>query len=416
VGEAEPSRDEAAAAEAWEARFARRVLRYQRDPAQVTGDAIFATATATAGELATLGLFVILLVGLPLVAVAIGVDSFGDKWAFVVALVTWPVVLSLYGARARRLVQAEAEQTIVASGRSLFVSQLVFFLAAVGGLLGFALLSRLVHDDDFYAVSVLRGFFWGAAIGSGVVAARDGVAFSLALQHGAPIYAARPDPGEGRLPKPPPPGHALVRSFLTVIGLAAIGFSCVILTWPGPFSASTDSTTTTTTSPANPPSGGRAGARAQKSTTVTAQSHSSPSNALVGGVLGAGVLLLVAAALFDRLQELKGPGGVGLVLAAPTPSEEEKQKIAELVPEALREKGLDPTPELVARATVNSLAAAQSQLWPAGGVRADLDPEKIVVTTLGPAVPGQTRSLVRTHLDDADLRAAVEQALDREPL
>src|SRR5262245_13648692 len=140
----------------------------------------------------------------------------------------------------------------------------------------------------------------------------------------------------------------VIRFLMVVAGIAAIGFGCLILVWPAPF-ASTSKSTKTTVEP-------------MKTTTVTTQTTSSPSNALVGGVFGVGVLLLLAAIWFDRLQELKVPGG-SIVLAPPTPSEETREEIAAGVTEGLRKQtGEDPSAEDAAMAAADAMAAAQDRL------------------------------------------------------
>lgn len=193
-----------------------------------------------------------------------------------------------------------------------------------------------------------------------------------------------------------------IRVLLSLLALAAIAFGCLILIWPAPFKSTTDSTKTTT-EPA-------------KTTTITETKTSSPSNALVGGVLGVGVLLLLAAALFDRLQELKGPAGTGIVLAPlPAPSEEDKRKIAALVPEALRAKtGAEPSPEETALATVDAVAAAQSRLWRMRVAHSELKPENII--TGKPEMIGPIDVHFRSRLSDDEIREAVGEAVELEPL
>jgi len=196
--------------------------------------------------------------------------------------------------------------------------------------------------------------------------------------------------------------HTAIRVLLSLLALAAIAFGCLILIWPAPFKSTTDSTKTTT--------------EAAKTTTITESTTSSPSNALVGGVLGVGVLLLLAAALFERLQEIKGPAGTGIVLAPlPAPSEEDKRAIATLVPAALRAKtGAEPSPEETALATVDAVAAAQSRLWKMSVLHSDLKPENIAIGS--PTMIGPINLHFRSKLSEDEIREAVGEAVGVEPL
>jgi hypothetical protein len=189
-----------------------------------------------------------------------------------------------------------------------------------------------------------------------------------------------------------PERHPVIRVLLALLGLAAIALACVILIWPAPFS-STSTSNKTTKEPT-------------KTTTVSETKTSSPSDALVGGVLGVGVLLLLAAALFDRLQELKGPAGTGIVLAPlPAPTKEEKGKLATLAIETLRErKGTEPTPEEAARVAIEAATTAQSRVWRM----------RVGEPAPEPGMIGPIDVLFRSRLDEDELRAAVGEAVDVE--
>jgi hypothetical protein len=193
-------------------------------------------------------------------------------------------------------------------------------------------------------------------------------------------------------------------------GLTAIAFACLILAWPAPFASTSESTTTTTTK------------EPTKTTTVTASSTSSPSNALVGAVFGVGILLLLAAALFDRLQQLTGPGGFGIVLQAPpTPSDEDKEKIAEFVTEALREAtGAEPSPEAAARVSADAILQAQAQLftnaWTHGAPVAFAEPARRHSRTVGASRIVVPEGIVSAggvpDLSDEDIRHAIANAIE----
>src|SRR4029453_13526210 len=112
--------------------------------------------------------------------------------------------------------------------------------------------------------------------------------------------------------------------------------------------------------------------------------------------------LLLVAALFDRLREIKGPGGFGIGL-----SSEEREKIVELVPQALQEKtGTVPSPEETAHATANAIAAAE--------IRRNYSFSLLAPQTEKPDIAPWRGAWIETTsrlLSDADLKQVVEQTV-----
>jgi hypothetical protein len=109
------------------------------------------------------------------------------------------------------------------------------------------------------------------------------------------------------------------------------------------------------------------------------------------------------------------------VLESPlTPSAEDKERIAGLVPEALRERtGIDPSPEEAARVSVEAILQAQAQLLAAA--EAQGAPVALAEPTRPSRVVGSSRIVIPQgivsaggvpDLSDAEIRQAIAAAID----
>jgi hypothetical protein len=174
-------------------------------------------------------------------------------------------------------------------------------------------------------------------------------------------------------------GHALtgVRCLLAIAGTAVVIFGLLLLA--GVFTPRSTISTTTKS-------------RGSVDNIVTQTTHRAPGDALVGGALVLGTLLLLCATLLPHLQELKGPGGFSIVLVPPPPPARiDAQAIEKSATyEIERSIGSDEkaSPEVLEIATATAISNASQQIvdhdaiWTSNLSRylsalADHDPSKL---------------------------------------
>ena len=192
--------------------------------------------------------------------------------------------------------------------------------------------------------------------------------------------AGRGSGGGGRLP-PPNTTLADLRALLVVAGICVLALAVIILAWPSPFESSKTESTL------------QAGAGHPTVTTTT----TSPSDALIGGVAGAGLLLLLAGVFFDRITSLKALGiEVGMEALHP----QTEQKLQKAL--GVRLRGERPE-EIVSRtADAYRIAAERS-------VEARFVPHGFVMTRRGAAATGEIRTAEPRVLGDDEIEAIVDQ-------
>jgi hypothetical protein len=141
-------------------------------------------------------------------------------------------------------------------------------------------------------------------------------------------------------------GSLLVALFIASLALALTsGSKTKTFTPPA-------STVTTTSTTQGPHSTSVVTSNASKGTTAKTTSTSTPSEGVLLALLGSGVILAVAGALYTRISAITLPGGAGITL---TP--EEAQRVVARVAE---KAGEETTPPDIAQATSTALQLAQA--------------------------------------------------------
>lgn len=156
-----------------------RFLRYRFDFAALAFDCVatfFRPVPAIGRVLSLLGALFMLVP--PVFVLVFGNDRFGDGWAFGLTLVLFVILLEAPGHLWRRGV---ADDTSDPDGGS-FDRFLFILLTLAGAAAPFVLIGVSIGS------SVLLGIIWGVALVGSQDIVRTGVAFSLALTRGRPVY------------------------------------------------------------------------------------------------------------------------------------------------------------------------------------------------------------------------------------
>lgn len=164
-----------------------RFIGFRKDFAALSYDAFRAVREGTfptAGRLLALFAFLLLL-AVPATLLILGKEPFGNKWAFGVAFILWPVFLEAPGWWLRREDAARLTGLPLADGTPGFDTPMFILLTTI---------SVVVEIVVCYAVlgtglsSWWRGILWGVGLAGAMDLARSAVAAFLAGADGYPLY------------------------------------------------------------------------------------------------------------------------------------------------------------------------------------------------------------------------------------
>jgi hypothetical protein len=127
----------------------------------------------------------ILLLAIPFGVLWAGEESFGNRYAFGITLLLWPVILEAAGWE-RRQADASDEPPVAAARKfdmALFVGVTVIGLIAPGALHRWG--------SDLSGHGVWRGILWGVAVAAGIDFSRSLITFIVSSFDGWPLYGPR---------------------------------------------------------------------------------------------------------------------------------------------------------------------------------------------------------------------------------